>query len=552
MHALSRKKTASRPYPIGKEVVFLLNVPPLMVGMMLISWLDLFAKVNGYKAFRDFRIAYLDSIGKPKLHITPGKSLLFPHLLGKDLAVDYALDLLCSKPGMDLRRIIRGSTILPILTAFYCASQQPNFSVIRDLSQPFNLDRVIAAYDCFRGFHGIENIFCYKSDFFQKTNIFSRPEIRYCPDCVQEDSEEYGFAYARVWHNFPYVCTCAVHGSKLITFPDGIPAPGNYSITANPCTPPENHKYAAFVRDFFLYMFSTSEPIDMVSLTRPVYTLQRALRVSSWRALSSIITEGYIDSDFPGLGVRGPSDVFTDIFYEDELFNYYMYEPQNLICILIHFFGTFDNFRPFLEDKDHEPSDELLADYALRHNSDYSYKDLCSMDKEDLNRVLSERTGGNCVISHMDEGKYYVRCNVIPSCVQFRKILSSAPVPKVLAIYAENVLSDLSRKDTPMFLPVSPELLKFCPAREKRLQAEAFEDRCRQFLNRLLESDFVEKDFRFLSQSLSKMAFGLINSKEATDIFIRAAQSHPGFICIRKKTSTILSRRCQKTEEVGA
>lgn len=152
----------------------------------------------------------------------------------------------------------------------------------------------------------------------------------------------------------------------------------------------------------------------------------------------------------------------------------------------------------------------------------------------------------------MDNGKYYVRCEVIPSCVQFKKILASVHAPKVLALNTEDVIGDLLKKDTPMFLPIRPELLKFYPVRDKKRQADAYKKRCHQFLDKLLENNFTEKDLRFISQSLSKMAFGMLSKTESVDIFIRTAQSHPDFVCLRKKNHWILSRNPQKSEDVGA
>ena len=71
----------------------LLNFPPLTPGMLIPSWLELFAQANNYESFHEFRRNYNPAVGGKSRKLSLAKNALFPRLYGVDRAIDDVLDL---------------------------------------------------------------------------------------------------------------------------------------------------------------------------------------------------------------------------------------------------------------------------------------------------------------------------------------------------------------------------------------------------------------------------------------------------------------------------
>ena len=521
------------------------NIPPLLVGMMVISWLEWFARANCFHSFTAFRESYFAAKGIKGYQFSAGKSVLYPYLFGRDAAIDFALSQLCTEQNdIDIQKIIRRNTVFPALSSFYSSVQMRQFSSISNPLIAADRDTIMKEYAQFCRFQGLDNILSTKSDFLYRMMIQSSTAVRYCPDCIEEDNEKHGFPYARIWHNFPYVGKCAVHNKDLLIFPDGKPDLNGVYTTASPCTPPENLKYSQFVYDLFHFLYENNCSIDLTSFTYAIYSVQNKLRLSSWRLLTSIKNEGYIDSFFSGLAVRSSSDLYTDQYYQDETLNYYMYEPQNLICVLVHLFGSFKNFEPFLRNKDYEPGDDFVKDYNNRHSSDLVPSKLKNMTTEELNTVITDKTGGNCNITHIDgyEGVCYLRYNEIPSCDQFKTLMARKPTSGIVKICIEDIVSDLSQIHTYMFLPVKESSLKYSPSAEKDRQMASFKTLCDSLLKRFIVSGAEKADIRPILLKLPRNSYGLLSKKECADILLKASDDFPE-IEFKTGSSTVLFRK---------
>lgn len=502
------------------------NVPPLKSGMITASWLEWFARANCYDSFASFRKELFTYMNKRGFVFSAGKSSLCPYLYGYDPAIDFVLDLLCSSQnGIDIRKIIHNNTIFPVLTSLYSSPQQQHFSSIIDCKQPLDKDAIVNEYDLFSKFQGLDNILSTKSDFLYRMIVKDGPATRYCPDCVKADIEAGILPYARTWHNFPYVCTCALHKKTLVFYPEGTPGINNEYMAANPCVAPENLQYSAFVYDFFQFVYNNNLHVDLTSFTYAIYRFQKSIGVSSWRLLSSILNEGYIDSAFHGLDVRSSSDRYTDQFYEDESLNYFMYEPQNMFCVLIHLFGTFEHLVPFLKDKNYEPSEDLKKDYWERHRSGLVSVELMKMSKEELSMVISDKTDGNCTLSHINQGTCYVCCKEIPDTAPFSK-LSKVPT-RVIRIKIEDVVTDLCQKHNFMFIPEKQSSIKYCPSIEREHQIKAFKQLCDFVLQKFIAGKRNSADSRRLLSSLPRNSYGLLSKKDSSDIFMETAFIYP-------------------------
>ncbi|SMC43421.1 hypothetical protein SAMN06297397_0944 [Aristaeella lactis] len=514
----------------------MLNVPPLNPGMMLVSWLDLFAKVNCYDSFLSFRKEYLTRNGLVNRKISLARTALFPTLYGRDAAIDYALDMLCSEQSdMNIRRIIYGNTLFPAFTAFYSKPQQAQFKAITDFDLPIDRDTITEEYNQFCHFQGIDNILCTKCDFINRIKSQNGSELRYCPHCMNDDINAFGAPVAHLFHNFPYVYICPIHNEELVVFPDGITEQGNDYRVANPHIPPENLQYASFVYDLIKYVQEENRPIDLTSFTYSVYQMQKALRVSSWRILCSIIHEGYIDSDFLGLEVRRYPSGITYNYYEDETLNYFLYEPENMICVLLYLVGSFDKFIPFLEDRNYEPPKSFIDDYHQRNDSNYCIKTLNKMTTDELRNVIEEKTNGNCYLSHIDQGKCFVRYNELPPCKQFKKYMLDKNSHRILTLNYEEVVNDLSQNKIYMFLPVKSEDIKYCPPIKKNDQAALFSGYCESVLREIKSKKVTEIDLRRLLPMLPRNSFGLLNQADCHRILMEVIEKHHELECTTGK-----------------
>ena len=502
----------------------LLNFPPLLPGMLLVSYLEWFARRNGFTSFHEFRKHYNPCMGKRNRKLSLAKNALYPRFYGVDRAIDDVLDMLWDNGGISFRDAIRNNTLFPILYSLFAPKRQ---SLFEDIVKPEgSTDRkaVLEAYNAFRSLHGMDYMAFANNGFLSKTNINDEAEIRYCPDCVQADTEKYGMPLGWIWHNIPYVCVCPIHKTELVTYPNGRPGVDEASFVANPFHGSANEEYASFVYDFLKHVYSERKLYDLTSFTVPIYQFQKEAKLSSWRLLISVTYGGYIDSAFDDFAVRSTSDVFSDTYYGDESLNYALYEPQNMFSVLSHIFGTFSYFLPSLTSEDHKPAMEAVNAFYERCASSITVDDLKKMDIASLKRVIADKTSNECTLVRADGDQYFIKAKGIPSFVQFQRLIAGNEHKNVVSVSFDDIASDLSQRHSYMFLP---GVIEYSPIAAKAKEQKLFSSRCDSLIKDFLESGSSKMTIREMLYKLSCSSYGLLTRKECTALLLKAVNRQP-------------------------
>ena len=527
----------------------LLNFPPLTPGMLFTSWLDLFAQANNYESFYEFRRHYNPAVGGKSRKLSLAKNALFPRLYGVDRAIDDVLDLFFENHDINICDVIRRNTLFSVLYSHFAPQMQAQFDAIVKPSFPIDKDIVMGAYKAFRSFNGLDYIVAANNGFLFKANIDGEAEIRYCPECVKEDTEKYGNPPGWIWHNFPYVCVCPKHGTDLVTYPNGHPGVNEECCVANPHHGSANIEYARFVSDFLQHIYDEDRLYNLTSFTLPIYRFQKKAQLSAWRLLAGVLYGGYIDSTFDYLDVRSPSDAFSDLYYEDETLNYAMYEPQNMFSVLTHTYGSFSYFLPALTAEDHMPTQEAVNAFRKRTRSSLSEEDLRQMDFASLKQVIDEKTSGNCTLTRINEGRCFMKVKEIPACEQFRQLIKNGRLEKVVSASMDEIVGDLAQRHSYMFIP---GFLEFYPADARAKEYELFSNRCDALVNAIASGDIPRMPIRDILFRLACPSFGLLSRKECSDMVVQAINQHPDLQNCENSRGTTIRRHRTVKEAIGA
>lgn len=324
------------------------SIPLIHKGEIIQSWLENVAFCNGFPSYSFMRASVENN---SKLFSTTPKetSILMPDFNQFGSTFDIILAE-ASKYNITRESLITDNTLFPFVKAITCQND----------SLPLN-----DQYNMYRQITGFENIY----DVTALIKNHNPSEIRYCLKCIAEDLQNEGCIHASLSHNFPYVCYCNKHNASLVTFPNGKPSLTNPFITCNLNPPPKNHLYCSAIGSLLSYCVSHPS-FKLYELNLSLIRLADLLNIDAYDLDYAVVSEGYISRNY--LFKCYSRSKCSPLIYFNSWHNGLaptqsipFYAIYNYICIILFFFGSYDNFEHYCHQR--IVSDKDLAQIAVNH-----------------------------------------------------------------------------------------------------------------------------------------------------------------------------------------